>query len=310
MAGKSYETKRGNQLTGWCATIPAEMTADELKTWMNEHCSKWVFQLEEGKETGYRHYQATFNLKARRRLHEVAKLLGGRAHLSPIADSGAWAYSAKSDTRVDGPWTSTDIKDEDVPADCKEVYENPYDWQVSVVDILQKPWSKERSRQVHIIIDPVGNNGKSTLVKYLLFHKVAGRIAPADCKSMRRAAYCFWETHKNTAWCIDLPRQAVSAKLMAEFWSGIEQIKNGAYEDDRHKHREAVVTTPNVVVFANYDPTTTGCLSEDRVHKHIIYEGRLIDWTEERMAKVIAKAEAKVGAKRSRAVAHDPIDDE
>lgn len=287
------------------------MKADDLKKVLADKCSKWIFQLERGEEKGYLHYQATFNLRVRKRRHEVAVLLGGRAHLTPISDNkAAWDYAKKTETRVEGPWSSELEDESEMPEDCKVVYEAPHDWQVSVVDILQKPYSSARARMVHIVIDPEGNNGKSTLVKYLRFHKVAGRILPADCKSMKRAAYDFWAKNKNKAWCIDLPRAERTQKFMAEVWAGIEGIKNAEYEDDRHVHKDAVVTTPNVVVFSNYDPIYTGCLSDDRIEKWIIYEKRLIQHTPARMEKVVAKAEAKVGQKRSRAIAHDPIDDE
>lgn len=77
--------------------------------------ASWVFQMEMGKETGYEHYQCTIflsNNKSRRR-KDVFRVL--KEHGIVDADievvrkkDAASRYCSKSDTRIAGPWWSSE----------------------------------------------------------------------------------------------------------------------------------------------------------------------------------------------------------
>ena len=77
--------------------------------------SDWVFQMEQGSDTGYEHYQCTLFLsrsKPRRR-KDVLKVLNEHgivdAHIEPVLKTEAASrYCSKSDTRIAGPWWSSE----------------------------------------------------------------------------------------------------------------------------------------------------------------------------------------------------------
>jgi len=315
---EEYDEKRGSALKGWCITWKKKdgQTYEDVKTACEAIADKWCFQDESGVVTGYAHWQITVNTRSAQRLADVAAHFDG-GHCTPISKAGAkgaWDYVSKVHTRVAGPWSSGDIIDSKMPADVKVMTTAPHDWQVQVIDILQKPWTPATGRLVHIIVDVVGNNGKSTLAKYMKFMRAAGLIRPDDAKGMVRSAYDQWSEHKYSAWMVDLPRQNLPQRLMDQFWIGVETIKTGEYEDDRHTHKGDVVTNPNMVLFSNYLPETN--LSDDRLRIWLLWERRLIPYTIERHRKVealvvIKKQEAFLAAKAAAAVAaaHDPLDD-
>lgn len=75
--------------------------------------ASWVFQMEMGEKTGYEHYQCTIFLNNPRRRKDVFRVL--REHGIVDADievvrkkDGASRYCSKSDTRIAGPWWSSE----------------------------------------------------------------------------------------------------------------------------------------------------------------------------------------------------------
>lgn len=76
--------------------------------------ASWVFQMEMGKTTGYEHYQCTvFLSKTSRRRKDISRVL--KAHGIVDADievvrkvEAASRYCSKSDTRIAGPWWSSE----------------------------------------------------------------------------------------------------------------------------------------------------------------------------------------------------------
>lgn len=77
--------------------------------------ASWVFQMEQGSDTGYEHYQCTLFLsrsKPRRR-KDIFKALKEHgivdAHVEPVEKKDAASrYCSKSDTRIAGPWWSSE----------------------------------------------------------------------------------------------------------------------------------------------------------------------------------------------------------
>lgn len=91
-------------------------------------CSKWIYQLEQGKETGRFHYQGAFALKKKRTKSSLLSLISNLINIylkdltnvtddaiigitknvtiAPMMDSvQGFDYSEKTDTRIRGPWS-------------------------------------------------------------------------------------------------------------------------------------------------------------------------------------------------------------
>lgn len=232
-----------------------EWSEDSIKKVLKANCKCWCFQFERG-ETGYQHYQGRFSLKIKKRLTECVKLLGTNWHLSVTSEENRnnTFYVTKEDTRIAGPWSDADIE-RYIPRQIREIGAL-YEWQQSVVDDAKK-WD---TRHINIILDTVGNNGKSILKTYIGCHRI-GRSIPFtnDYRDMMRMVM---DTPKESLYIIDIPR-ALRKDQLYQFFSGIESLKDGYAYDDRYSFKEAYFDCPNIWVFMNTRPDTE-CLSKDR----------------------------------------------
>ena len=87
-----------------------EMTPDDVEDCLSK-ASFFVFQLEEGSKSGYRHYQIFCQYDHPTRFSSIRKAFMTRGwsvqYVSPrqFSVSSCLAYCSKEDTRVSGPWT-------------------------------------------------------------------------------------------------------------------------------------------------------------------------------------------------------------
>lgn len=282
------------QLKGWSGTVHTMGVTEELKVWFMENCKRWVFQIERGEVKGNLHYQCTFEMKVRKRagtiaadirealatpLREAKDVHVAIQPLSAIGGRAAWNYSKKVATRVEGPWGSSGAVDPPVPAEIKEIALR--DWQETVVAIARRPWSREICRKITVILDVMGGSGKSTLMKYMTFHKHGHIIQPGEAKSMCREAQnvCDDTGSEPRTWIIDLPREKSRMLAKSDFWTGIECLKNGQYADDRHHHKSTMAEfNPNVIIFTNEVPDWSK-QTEDRWEIGMVIRDKLEDWS-------------------------------
>lgn len=99
-----------NKVRGWCFTInnPA-ISHDALEQRLSDHCTYYVFQLEEG-ESGTRHFQGYLYLKRRNRLSYVKSHFSDRAHWEAAKGNPKQndTYCSKQGS-IDGPWRGGEI---------------------------------------------------------------------------------------------------------------------------------------------------------------------------------------------------------
>lgn len=291
---------RGNELKGWCATVVASRTVEQIKETLANIATRWIFQEEKG-AMGFRHYQCTFELKVKARKHAVLLMWPNsrEVHLSPISakgkKGGAWDYCEKKDTRVAGPWKSDDSEE---PAESKLVSDTPREFQKKIVDYVSEPYDVKRAREIMFVCDPKGNAGKSSLYKHLIYKKLCGHIRPGEAKEMIRAAYDQWAKHKYQAWVIDIPRQSIAERFTKSFWAGVETIKNGQYEDDRHTHKSEMVNNPKVILFCNDLPNID--MTEDRIVKWLVYNGKMVKYSKARHEAIKATIDLEKESKEQK----------
>lgn len=294
------ESKRGSELKGWAVTIAIEdkagagvWTADDVRTILRTTCSRWRFQEEKGELKGHRHYQVFMGLKQEQRKHVVLSHFSAGAaqvHIKPIGKGGSkayWDYCGKEETRVAGPWSSEDAV---IPDELKQWA--PSGWMTKIVQYLTNEKKAENARKIVVVINPKGMAGKSTLMKHLRWNKIAYPISASDKKSMCREAYDTWEAtgKKDISWVLNIGRDEMK-KLPKDFWSGIEQIKDGYYADDRHHHKSIMVSCPKMVIMCNTAPLFTK-LSRDRWVPVLVDEGAIIDYTVEAYQALVAAVAA------------------
>lgn len=237
-----------NQYYCWCFTIPEEeYTASQLSQDLRVYAKKFVFSLESGDKTGYRHWQGIFSLRQKAYFVTVKNLLCDTAHLEPKRMS--WAcnvnYCSKSDTHLEGPYSER--------TEFLILPDILYDWQQRVVDIcLTKP----NDRTIHWFWDPLGCKGKTMLCKKLYAHY------DADCLNnagLRDIAFSLSDHPKII--CFNLTRSNEERIN----YGAIEACKDGFIFSAKYESKMKVFNSPHVFVFANYEPNQA-MLSKDRWH--------------------------------------------
>lgn len=252
----------------WDFTLRRESATQKLIEERLEGCAKkWAFQLERG-ETGYEHWQGRFSLKVKQRLHGAKRELGfDDAHLSPTSNEnhGNFFYVMKEETRLEGPWSDEEPA-KFIPWDV-QLMEALHPWQAEVVD-----WAKQRElRKIHVILNPAGGAGKTSLCRYMLVHGL-GRVLPF-CNDYRDLLRMVCDMPEAPVYLIDMPRAVTKDKLY-QLWGAVETIKGGYAYDDRYKFRERIMDPPQVVVFSNEEPDKS-LLSSDRWDIRRIVNNRL-----------------------------------
>lgn len=249
--------KNGNPIAMYDFTIPVEFyTIDALKKILKGNCKRWIFQKEEG-ETGYEHYQVRLSLIKKKRFVQLktetkekrAFLLG---HYSPTSNptyyAGDFFYVMKEETRTEGPWADTD-EEKVLTAQLKLFNSWPLrPYQIEIIN-ASKIFCM---RTINMIWDPTGNCGKSILAEHMEYSGLAEEIPPY--RLMDDIFQWVYSRPTKKAYIVDMPRGMKKDKL-ADFYSGIEIIKNGVAFDKRYTAKKKRFNRPRIFVFTNLLPS-------------------------------------------------------
>lgn len=227
--------------TWWDATVPLKhLNINIFKEWLLKACDRAVVGKETG-QGGYEHWQVRMAFKEPWTLQAVSMVLP-TAHLSPTSVRN-FEYIYKGGDY----WTTWD--------QVLERYRH----------ITLRPWQQEaycryitqNERQILLVIDRIGNSGKSWLARYIV-SRHEGRLIPPmeNGKGLVQNAMA----EGSTGYIIDVPRRG---KLTYEFWGGIEQIKGGHLYETRYNYSEKWIEPPKIMVFTNKEPNLND-LSVDR----------------------------------------------
>jgi len=283
---------QSSQIFRWAATVSrreSPFTDVHMREWLTANCKKWAFQGEIG-DGGYKHWQVAMNLKKRMRLTELVKAAAGGpmagAHFSIMHDEEKGGeYVMKEETRVEGPWSSSDCEE---PDDIKG--KAPLPWQTFVINDCKSKCNADNLRKANVIVDIKGGMGKSTLKKMMRYRKIA-QIIPWSSNKVEDVMAMVMCMPKSNAYVLDVPRK-VEKKSISNLWNIVESIKDGHAYDKRHVYKEKLLSTPKVWVFMNEMPNLSG-LSPDKWKIYLSYNGELIPYNEARLAKIRKLVEAE-----------------
>lgn len=222
---------------------------DQDPTILVEHVQKWLkdlgvtayrFQLEEGKETGYIHYQGWFSLDGKgKRLEHLRTLSPRGVHLEACRGKAGMEYASKNDTRVDGPWIwPYEYRGEDLPKVL-------YGWQQELLDELKGPVTH---RKITWLWDPIGNTGKSTFCKYVAYHHQA-MICGGELKDIAFAVQMAPRIER-PIYIFDIPRSQGNHISYA----ALEALSNGMFFSPKYESVSYIGPRPHIVVFSNFEP--------------------------------------------------------
>lgn len=261
-----------NAICNWDFTLSeSECVKEDLFKILDDKCKKWTFQLEKGEKTGYKHYQGRISLKIKSR--NVIKLFNLKFHWTPTSKTNVNNdfYVIKSDTRVDGPWTNEmDLLPNYIPRQIREI-KQLYPFQLQIIKILQT-WD---TRHINILVDDMGNIGKSIIKTYCGVHKIACIIP--FCNDYKDVLRSVMDRPKRGAYIIDMPK-AINKERLYQLYSAIETIKDGYAYDDRYHFKESYFDCPNIFVFTNHTPDYN-LMSKDRWKMWKVVDKALINIT-------------------------------
>lgn len=269
-------------------TIPDKgIDPEDLIDFFQDHCKHWCFQLECGEETGYVHYQCRISLNDKMRCNTVAKTIMDAfeiqgCHVSPTnSKCNDDLYVTKDDTRLDGPWSDKDYVDENkIP----KRFRGKITWKPFQQTILDKINTVPDDRHVDIIIDPIGDHGKSFFIDYLAVHKKATFIP--QMKESKDIMRMVMNKPKSNCYFIDFPR-ATSKNDQHAIYSSIETLKRGYAYDDRYHFKDEYFEPPHIWVFTNHTPDLA-LLSRDRWRfYHINIDNTLTNFTPKPVVNLI-----------------------
>ncbi len=242
-------------------------------------CAQYIFGQEVG-ESGTPHLQGCVRFHEKQRFTAVKKLLDDTVHWSKMRKK--WSVNvtyclkeSKGDWgKIHGnipeasrwTWWEQEVMDEEYP---DVVW---YPWQQDVIDIIE---GKVDKRAVYWFWDPVGDSGKSYLMKWLFlnYECILGDGKKADV--FNQVANKF-ENPKAARppklILLDIPRSAQEFIV----YGAIEHLKNGMVNSGKYVGAQCCWKIPHVVVFANMPPHYEK-MSGDRWRVKQIKERKLVD---------------------------------
>lgn len=133
----------------------------------------------------------------------------------------------------------------------------PYSWQTFLFEIMS---SSLEPRNIYWIYDPFGNQGKSSFVKYCMFHK---KVLLISLETSRDILYLRSLKQDCLVVMLDLTRSKPQELSFSNLYSSVEQIKNGCFVSTKYIPVNVLTPCPHVMIFANSLPEYSR-LSQDR----------------------------------------------
>lgn len=155
---------------------------------------------------------------------------------------------------MEGPWKDDDDEPEVKTREVKKLESSGlYPWQAAVVQSCkdQLVEGKEDDRHINVIVDVAGGIGKGSLGSFIRYHKLASYLPPALTS---RDLIAFAMKFKSHAYVFDMPRSMPKGKALADFYNGIEQIKDGRLYEARYSPQMMTIERPAIWVFSNEMP--------------------------------------------------------
>lgn len=266
--------------------MKGDKKVDDIKKALNELALKWVFQKEKGLLKGYIHYQGRLKLRTRQRQGTVeeyflkSKLTGVKVSgtTKGVHQAGCFNYVMKIETRIEGPWQDGNseekknliIEEGGGVIEKDQIEKTPHPWQKDLIKILR---NGDRDK-INIIQDAPGENGKSTLVNYLVATGEAMILPPINDITKVVGFISASETKK--IYVGDIPRSLNKNKRkLEEYMAGIEQVKTGLIYDWRYTSKVKIIPRPTIGIFTNNE-LNENAFSKNRMDKFKIIDHKLI----------------------------------
>lgn len=232
------------------ADNPEEHSYEEQMKSLKAHCEDmnpevYAFQLEKGEQTGYLHWQCRIKLKKGMSQQAFMKAFPG--HITVTSNLGRnFDYVQKKETCVDIAYRYYS-KDPDSEAFAEIIGLKLRPWQI----VMHSALMKQNDREVLVIIDKNGGQGKSTFAKWLVYYHDAWEVFQCETSKEMMGQVIPGVEEKKSIFIFDLPK--AEGKAERALWSAVELIKDGRAYDTRYHDKRVYFKHPKVIVFTNHD---------------------------------------------------------
>lgn len=235
---------------------------------------KYIFQAEltineQGEENP--HFQGYFHVKKAIRSKQLARELNQELYgveIQPASTNGIAAlrdYCMKDETRTAGPWADRIIYR---GADLWNETKMPQ-WQRTMLQKFNQP---PGDRKMIWIYDPIGNNGKTKFIKYLVYKKDAVGLAYGHSTDVLNLVSKL-DNKRIYAWNLTRSKPANLSEL--DLYSAMESVKDGFFINLKYETKQVLMNPPHVMVCANHKPRPEQ-ISIDRWDLYEIVDGCLV----------------------------------
>jgi len=125
------------------------------------------------------------------------------------------------------------------------------------------------------VYDPAGKCGKSKWSKYMMYHHNA---AVLDYDTATNLRYQVINAGAKTLYILDASRCRPKSISECEFYSALENIKNGCVRSNKYEGGSLMMMPPHVIVMSNQQPAMENW-SADRLKIFNLTDPRLMEVT-------------------------------
>jgi len=228
---------------------PTNMTKRDWEIVIEENdCKRWIIAMEEGKG-GYQHWQVRLE-SSNPDFFEWMKQHYPKAHVEK-AEVQEFTYERKEGRF----WTS-----EDTPEIRQCRFGELRKWQKQLLDRLKK----QTVREIDVVLDTVGNKGK-TFFTIALWERGEALVVPRySCTPEKLSAFICSSYNGESLVIIDIPR---AGKPTTALYETMEEVKDGLVFDPRYSGKTKNIRGVKMVVFTNHKLDLKQ-LSDDRWVPH------------------------------------------
>lgn len=238
----------------WCFTLN-NYTADDISMLCsNSSIEKYVFQEEIGKEGKTPHLQGYIHFKEKVRPMNIFDKTKNVHWEKTKNISASIGYCSKEDTRAGKIYTKGISIEEPLKLLTAEQL---YKWQS---DILSEISKEPDDRSINVVVDKIGNKGKTQLCK-LLCAKYNALCVSGKSSDIKYAIVKYKEQKRiyPKIILIDVPR----SHLDYISYEAIEKVKDGLFFCGKYESTQVIMNSPHVYIFMNEQPDTNK-MSKDR----------------------------------------------
>lgn len=238
-----------------------------VDTWLKQvGATEWIYQYEntESKKTTIMgdpewynpHLQGYLKLKDKNRLstliNQLPPSLKGNGfrleRCSTIGLDAIKAYCMKEETRCGGPWGHKRFLRTGKDLELFQNRNNWFQWELQLDNICIQVAD---DRTIHWVWGPEGNQGKSKWAKWMFVQKRALVLNYSNAENLR---WMVASRDPYECYILDATRATPKSLHKSEFYSALENIKNGLVMSGKYEGKVSVFDPPHVIVLANKDP--------------------------------------------------------